>query len=918
MTHYLTKDNCFIEKKHYSVLIRFVNNWEDQFWNDEKTEQNLLTNQAKYFIGIFLFQAYNQIAANTLEQLYRQELIHINPMLGWNAELATCELREQAELSLLEKLEQNPQILFDVSPLLSSQFTLCEKQFSEMLSEMLTRIQADRKDISRAFFGGTDFVRILKIDGGKSDKHQNGRCACIITTEHGTFLYKPRNLRADTVLYDMVSELFSDIVILPKALDFGQYGYAEYIKDEPAKTSEEAERFFYRLGGVCALFQTFASTDFHCENILAKGEFPAVVDLETFLGVPNAADTKNSDLFQNDLSHSLFFSGIIPKIKDDRELSPLLCKDRYSILPLIDGERVDVRGYLSFFDEGFRAIYHRCIAKKSVLLQYLERLSECRFRCLLRNTNDYAIMLRGLYSVKTLSSEPYRSERIKSLRNALGQTANEQQREKQSAVADEEISSLLCGDVPIFHCIADSKDLYSGEKCVVRDYFSRSIKENVLYNIEHLTDRECEFELDIIHQSLRCAHIPQNAPTCKTVRKEAVLSFSEEAGKVFDEIWEQRIISPSGKAGWLDHRNDGNSFGYLSVNYGMGEGGIAAFASEYYAATGDKRAEKVITDFLDKVSDSLSQLRSMGDINPVANALGTTNIGGTIKASLMSARALGSKKHLQSAVETVQILSGIAPDKFTLVDFYSGLAGWLYLLCTNEELQVIPNYKELVLSLCDRILELQTLNTPQGILTWDTLNKKRPISGLGHGVAGVGLALSSAYRLFPSEKLRIAIQNAFELERLLYSDRLKTWPDFRDSSVPAGAMNGYCSGAPGMASAYLKLHAWGITDFDDDMEKAISKVISTEIMPRDHYCCGNCPSIEFLLDAGKMLERPELTQDAMRRLNAVTERKATNGEYTFLPDLYENYSPPGLLNGLSGIGHLLLKADDLSLNCLLL
>ena len=918
MAHYLTKDNCFIEKKHYSVLIRFVNNWEERFWNDEKTEQKLLTNQAKCFISIFLFQAYNQIAANTLEQLYRQELVHINPMLSWNAELATDEIRDKAECSLLEKLEQNPQMLFDESPLLSSQFTLCKKQFGEMISEMLTRIQADRQQIIDAFFDGMDFGKIMKIDGGQSDKHQNGRCACIITAENGKFLYKPRNLKADTVLYDMVSELFSDIVVLPKALDFGQYGYAEYIKDEPANTTEEAKRFFHRLGGVCALFQTFASTDFHCENILAKGEFPAVVDLETFLGVPQTADTKNSDLFQNDLNHSLFLSGIIPKRKDERELSPLLCKDNYSILPLIDGERVDVRGYLSFFDEGFREIYHRCIDQKAVILQYLERLSECRFRCLLRNTNDYAVMLRALYSVKTLSSETYRSERIKSLRNALGQTADEQQREKQSAVADEEIASLLCGDVPIFHCIADSKDLFSGGKCVVRDFFSRSIKENVLYNIEHLSDKECEFELGLIHHSLRCAHIPQSAPTCKTVRKEAVLSFSDEAAKVFDEIWEQRIISPSGKAGWLDHRNDGNSFGYLSVNYGMGEGGIAAFASEYYTATGDKRAEKVIADFLDKVSESVSQLRSAGDISPVANALGMTNIGGAIKASLMAARALGSKKHLQSAVETVQLLSGISPDKFTLVDFYSGLAGWLYLLCTNEELQVIPNYKELVLSLCDRILELQTLNTPQGILTWDTLDKKRSISGLGHGVAGVGLALASAYRLSPSEKLRIAIQNAFELERLLYSDRLKTWPDFRDSSVPAGAMNGYCSGAQGMGSVYLKLHEWGITDFDDDMEKAISKVISTEIMPRDHYCCGNCPSIEFLLDAGKALGHPELTQDAMRRLNAVTERKAANGEYTFLPDLYENYSPPGLLNGLSGIGHLLLKADDFSLNCLLL
>ena len=145
MAHYLTKDNCWIEKKHYSVLIRFVNNWEERFWNDEKTEQKLLTNQAKYFIGIFLFQAYNQITASTLEQLYRQELEHINPMLSWNAELATDEIRDKAECSLLEKLEQNPQMLFDESPLLSSQFTLCEKQFGEMISEMLTRIQADRQ-----------------------------------------------------------------------------------------------------------------------------------------------------------------------------------------------------------------------------------------------------------------------------------------------------------------------------------------------------------------------------------------------------------------------------------------------------------------------------------------------------------------------------------------------------------------------------------------------------------------------------------------------------------------------------------------------------------------------------------------------------------------------------------------------------
>ncbi len=510
LPHYLTKENCTIEKKHYAVLTRFVNAWEEAFWND-KPEQKLLTNSARYYAGILLFKAYNEIAANTLDYLYNRELAQINPLLGWSAELATSEIREKAELSLLEKLEQNPQILFEVSPLLDGHFKRCEKQFSKMISEMIIRINADRKAISSAFFGGLDFGNIIKIDGD-ADRHQNGRYALIITAEHGKFLYKPRNMKADTVLFDMVSELFSDTVILPKALDFGQHGYAEFIAEEPAKTTEEAENFFYRLGGVCALFQTFGSTDFHCENILAKGEFPAVVDLETFLGVTNAADTDTSDLFQRDFSRSVFCSGILPKRVNDREISPLLCKDKHSILPVINGERVDVREYLSFFDAGFREIYHRCIDEKSTLLQYLERFSACKFRCLIRNTNDYAKLLRGLYSVKVLSSENYRDERLKSLKTALGQSD-----EKQRAAAEEEINSLLRGDVPIFHSVANSKDLYSGEKCIVRDFFGQTIEENVRYRMENLSEKECEFDLSIIHQSLRCAHIPANKPHYKAV-----------------------------------------------------------------------------------------------------------------------------------------------------------------------------------------------------------------------------------------------------------------------------------------------------------------------------------------------------------------------------------------------------------------
>ena len=161
--------------------------------------------------------------------------------------------------------------------------------------------------------------RSIKFDSSCADWHQNGRFTCIIITEHGKFLYKPRNLQADTLLFQLVSDLFSDVLILPKALDFGSYGYAEFIVDEPAKTKAAAERFFYRFGGVCAIFQAFESSDFHCENILTKGEFPAIIDLETFLGIPIFFNKENTDLFQRDLQYSLFYSCILPKRSEERD-----------------------------------------------------------------------------------------------------------------------------------------------------------------------------------------------------------------------------------------------------------------------------------------------------------------------------------------------------------------------------------------------------------------------------------------------------------------------------------------------------------------------------------------------------------------------------------------------------------------------
>lgn len=917
MKHYFTPETCRLEKKYYTVLFRVVQDWEEAFWAEERPEQRALTFSAKVYAGMFLFQAINPIAADTLESLFRQELAQANPILAWNAELATREIRERAEISLMEKLEADPELLYRTVPLLKEQLDRCVRQFSQMLSELLCRVHADRQELSAAFFDGKALGAILKIEGGQGDTHQNGRSTCIITTEAGRFLYKPREMQEDVLLYELVAEHFSDTVLLPKALDHGSYGYAQFMETAPAENEADARLFFHRLGGVCALFCAFASTDFHSENILVQGSWPVLVDLETFLGLPapawqTAPEAMNPDPFMNDLLQSLFRSSILPKLMDGREFSPLLCKDEHSILPLLNGQRMDVRSALPEFEAGFREIYDRCIERKSALLDALSRFSGCQLRDLLRNTNDYAKLMQGLNSRKALSDPDYRAGLVQMLLDNLCQAMQSSVKEQSAAVGRNEMDAMLRGDVPIFHCRSDRTDLFADGQCLVSGYLSKTPLAHVQERLNALTPAGREFELQIIRQSLRCAHILRDPVQEAAPAVRAEVSFRKEAAEIFENIWANRVVSPSGGAGWMDHQQDGNSFGYLPIMYGMGEGGIAAFAAEYAQATGDPRAARILHDFREKILRAEKGVQVSGSTELIGGMLGITGLGGCIKALLMAGRALGEEAFVQTALSAAGLLCSVPADSITMCDFYSGAAGLLYLLCTAPELRAMPAHRQRIEALCQRLLALQTLDTKQGIRTWDTLGKKRPISGLGHGIAGIGLALAAAWHLYPSERLYSALRDAFALERQLYNDTMGTWPDFRESSVPSGYMNGYCSGAPGMGAVYLRLHQLGIPDFDEDMEKAIQKATETPLMPRDHCCCGNCATVEFLLDAGRMLNRPELTEDARARLTAMVERKAASGQFTFLPAGYENYSPFGILNGLSGVGHVLMKAEGLA------
>ena len=110
-----------------------------------------------------------------------------------------------------------------------------------------------------------------------------------------------------------------------------------------------------------------------------------------------------------------------------------------------------------------------------------------------------------------------------------------------------------------------------------------------------------------------------------------------------------------------------------------------------------------------------------------------------------------------------------------------------------------------------------------------------------------------------------------------------------------------------MILAYTRLKSLGVDDFDEDLKRALDFTVSTGPSQRDHYCCGNGAILESLIEAGNRLGDDKYTDEALKRAAFIVKRRDLKQKYSFLPEGYVNYEPLGQLNGLSGLGHVLLR-----------
>lgn len=375
-----------------------------------------------------------------------------------------------------------------------------QEHFTKAFEEMLEHLIESKSEIATCFFAGRMPSQILDISFDHSDLHNNGKATMILTLDAGKVVYKPRSTRIDEWAYDFIKEFFADVVRLPKVISKDDYGFCEYIENKPITSTEEAGKYYARMGGLAAIFLLLSSRDCHFENIICDGKYPVIVDLESIV----SPVVRIKEFEKSDIDNSLFFTGLMPQIIDGKQLSVLFNSEYDNIsAPLIDGKKALVLSYQQEFIEGFENEYNRIVKNKNSIKKYLENSlgkdSKSVVRFILRSTSAYDRLITKISSLAWQKDANLKIEVF----NTLNRVFEKNGKPEFEAIAACETEAILAGEIPYFYTHVNGKDLLNQKNIVVPNYFMTSAYEHILKVLDGFNEEEMEFEIQLLELAFK-------------------------------------------------------------------------------------------------------------------------------------------------------------------------------------------------------------------------------------------------------------------------------------------------------------------------------------------------------------------------------------------------------------------------------
>lgn len=835
-------------------------------------------------------------------------------------------------------------------PVLARLVTGAVRNWIENVSEFTRRLEEDREDL-RSLCGWTvKSLLVVSVDGGLSDQHVGGKSVWRIHFEDGSsVLYKPKNIGTEahwSSLLDYLADAGSPPSARPvKIINREGYGWSEYVDHVECRSVDEVSEFFRRAGATLCLLRILGATDIHFENVIAAGQDPTVVDLETLfqptlIDPDERDDTRRSYAFARDrLRRSVLASGFLPTFLFGAADEPIpigalsiMGRSRRTVwawqapntdsmrliltrldnepqrsLPLFQRKTVGPNGFVEEICDGFSAMYGFLLDRRAQLLDAngpLARFRNAVIRVVLRPTEVYSRLLRRgnnhvhyKTGVSWSAGLDMRSNLHDSYPSDLAQL-----------VQRAEVEALAARDVPYFATATNSLDLVFSSGRRVERFFVESGFERVTSTIIKMCPEREQEEIRMIRATIPSADTMEGSDWSGHCRPIALKSdqFLAEAVRIAEFLKAIAITTGTG-ATWIGvtplPRSHASRFDVVGYDLYSGTVGIALFL----AAVGKAANREDLCAF---ARTALMPLRSdLKDIHGRRRLAAEIGLGGAAGVSsilyclVILAETLGDESLLDAAASTERLVWETPVDHVSKLDVVSGTAGCLLSMlrffAVTQHAETLQKSK----SLGDELVQRQDADTG----AWRTF-APRPLCGFSHGAAGICLALVKLHHFTGDGKYLSAARTGWAYERRCFSAEAINWPDYRGEDETIDA-NGWCHGACGIGLARLA----GLKYYADESaleELAIAIRSVRHAKPtKDHLCCGSFGLIELLASASNLIRDESLLEVAHSHAAILCREAVSRGSYRW--PCGRDYDNPGFFTGLAGVGYTLLRLRPL-------
>ena len=773
---------------------------------------------------------------------------------------------------------------------------------------------------------------IAAIGRPLGDFHHGGRSVRRITFESGhSLIYKPRSHAVDAAFYALLRWLNGRAPeLLPfrtlGVLDCRDHGWTECVAVGPCASPEAVARYFQRQGQFLSLLHVLAATDIHFENVIACGEHPVIVDLET-LFQPEWASQSGSD-GDAPINEAISRVGLLPyptrgcgaAVVDYSGLGTppgqshaleamMMCdvaSDTMHVearttavqegthLPRLNGAQVPVFGYIAEVEGGFASMngaLQRLETSLTAPSGPLACFSGVAVRVVLRRTATYRACIDASLHPDVLRNAANRERCFLAVADTHAVVPHGDD------VRACEVEAMAIGDVPYF-AVASTGEAVSGPLAGLVGTPGMSV---CLSRIAAVGGEGAHRQQWLIRASVAtldgAEELARGTPPARRWSPLASPDPLQLARQVGERLGELRIDRGSETTwrGLCLVEQTRWAIGTLGDDLYNGVPGVALFLAYLGEITAEHRwtamAERALSGVLARLPQR-SPTSSIGAFDGWGGLIYVLTLAGSLWGSrrlLDEARAIGHR--VAASVEHDEQL-----------DIMGGTAGLLAVTLAAYEITGDPGCLALA-ERCGQRLVATAVPQKEGV-GWTTATAPIALAGVSHGAAGFAWVLRRLANVSATaDWAGAAAENAHRYERLLYSATERNWQDLRsvEGWTTPRSMVAWCHGAPGIGLARIPFAS---PDALADIRVAAATTMSIGLSNRSHCLChgdlGNLECLRLIQQATGILDEAQLQRATL----AILGDLATRGPRSAVPASADH---PGFMTGLAGIGYGLLR-----------